>query len=243
MSEKDIKREETLEKVAEKLKSAVGHLDVLGELQKARNSGNIVEQLECHIKHFGLEEKKYAELAGKTESIPVDGIERLRSVLGNVEFLLMNDMHLAALHADALKRYIFYGNDFLVKKDAGTKERFEENEKNICNIQMLRLIHYLLGMISEIGEVCDSLHGVFNNGKELDKVNLLEELGDQKWYMAIVCNVLGTDLEQVGIANIRKLAARHGDKFSNQDVSKRDLSTEREILEDHLSAIRNQKGM
>lgn len=94
-----------------------------------------------------------------------------------------------------------------------------------------RLLHAGIGLATESGEFLDALKKSIFYGKELDTVNLKEELGDVLWYMAIAMDALGTDFETEMEKNIKKLKARYGEKFSQDSAEKRDLKREREILE------------
>lgn len=93
-----------------------------------------------------------------------------------------------------------------------------------------RLLHAGIGLSTEAGEFLDALKKHIFYGKELDKVNLAEEMGDMFWYMAIVADELGFEFEEVMEKNIAKLKARYGDKFTEEKAEKRDLNTERNIL-------------
>lgn len=95
-----------------------------------------------------------------------------------------------------------------------------------------RLLHAGIGLATESGEFLDALKKAVFYGKELDKVNLKEELGDILWYMAIAMDVLGTDFETEMKKNIEKLKARYGEKFSQAAAESRDLEKERKILKE-----------
>ncbi|MFG1485459.1 nucleoside triphosphate pyrophosphohydrolase family protein [Halobacteriovorax sp. RZ-2] len=95
-----------------------------------------------------------------------------------------------------------------------------------------RLLHAGIGLSTEAGEFLDALKKHIFYGKELDRVNLAEELGDLFWYMAIVGDELGIKFEDVMERNITKLKARYGEKFSEEKADKRDLDSERKILEE-----------
>jgi len=94
-----------------------------------------------------------------------------------------------------------------------------------------RLLHAGIGMATEAGEFLDALKKHIFYGKELDRVNLKEELGDLFWYMAIACDELEIEFEPIMERNIEKLKARYGEKFSETRAEKRDLKKERVILE------------
>lgn len=56
--------------------------------------------------------------------------------------------------------------------------------------------HMLVGMITEIGELLDAHKKNFAYGKELDMVNIKEEIGDFFWYVANFDNIYKKDVAQ-----------------------------------------------
>lgn len=94
-----------------------------------------------------------------------------------------------------------------------------------------KLVHYGLGMVTESAEFCDALKKHMAYGRDLDPVNLKEELGDLLWYVARACTALGTTMEEVMSVNHAKLAKRFPEKFSEEKAIIRDLDAERKILE------------
>jgi NTP pyrophosphatase (non-canonical NTP hydrolase) len=107
--------------------------------------------------------------------------------------------------------------------------RTESSQFNLNGEQ--RLLHAGMGLVTESAEFLDALKKTFFYGKELDKVNLKEELGDILWYMAVACDVLGTDFEMEMTRNINKLRARYPEKFESHKAENRNLDEERKILE------------
>lgn len=99
------------------------------------------------------------------------------------------------------------------------------------NIDAIRLLHGVMGLETEVGEFMDGLKKHIFYGKPLDRVNLKEELGDLFWYLAILCDVLGSDFETIMRINIEKLKARYGDKFTEDGALNRNVDVERSILE------------
>ena len=95
----------------------------------------------------------------------------------------------------------------------------------------IRLLHGAIGLATEAGEFLDALKKHLYYGRDLDRVNLSEELGDIFWYCAIISDELGVPFADIMNKNIEKLKARYGDKFSEEKAEKRDLKVEREILE------------
>lgn len=93
------------------------------------------------------------------------------------------------------------------------------------------LLHAGMGGCTEDGEFLDALKKHIFYGAPLDKVNLLEELGDKMWYIALAIHKLDGNLEEVMQRNINKLKARFPNKFTQEDALNRDLEKERKELE------------
>lgn len=115
----------------------------------------------------------------------------------------------------------------------GVVDRIEGNHETLSvDPKKLDLLHASMGLVTEAGEFQDMLKKHFYYGRELDKVNLKEEIGDVLWYCAIALNALDTDFESVMQTNIDKLKARFPEKFTEEKANNRDLDVERKILED-----------
>lgn len=95
----------------------------------------------------------------------------------------------------------------------------------------IRLLHAGMGLTTEAGEFMDMLKKHILYGRELDLVNLAEEIGDMFWYAALACDTLGVSFEEIMEKNIAKLKARYGDKFTEAAALNRNLNVERRILE------------
>lgn len=118
-------------------------------------------------------------------------------------------------------------------KDAIVTEStdFKAMDERFKDDGLKRLLHTGIGLSTEAGEFLDALKKHIFYGKELDKVNLKEEMGDLFWYLAIACDELDVDFETLMQTNIQKLKARYGEKFSEQKAENRNLGNERKILE------------
>ena len=95
----------------------------------------------------------------------------------------------------------------------------------------VRLLHGACGIATEGGELLDAMKKHIFYGKEIDTVNIVEEVGDLMWYCAVILDELGLEFEDVMEKNINKLQARYNDKFTESSANTRDLETERNILE------------
>lgn len=79
-----------------------------------------------------------------------------------------------------------------------------------------------LGIAGEAGEVADIIKKHFFQGHELDKNKIVEELGDVMFYIAFMCNLLGVEMEDVAIENVKKLLKRYPDGFDPDRSVNRD---------------------
>lgn len=70
----------------------------------------------------------------------------------------------------------------------------------------------VLGLLGEAGEFANKYKKVFrdNNGELTAELrqHLVDELGDQLWYIAVLCTLFGYDLEVVMANNVNKLHQR-----------------------------------
>ncbi len=96
----------------------------------------------------------------------------------------------------------------------------------------LRLVHAMMGLQTETGELTDALKKHLFYGKNLDLINLKEEIGDVLWYLAILLDAIGEkNLTAIMQTNIDKLRARYPEKFTEDKANNRNLAAERNILE------------
>lgn len=93
------------------------------------------------------------------------------------------------------------------------------------------LLHGAIGLATEAGEMLDAIKRALFYGAELDRTNLVEELGDLEWYMAVLRSALEVTQEEVQRINIDKLRARYPEKFSTEHALQRDLDRERAVLD------------
>lgn len=93
------------------------------------------------------------------------------------------------------------------------------------------LLHAIMGIYTEAGELTDALKKHLFYGAPLDMANIKEELGDMFWYQSILLEWCGFTYEEVMEANIEKLRVRYPEKFTTQHALKRNLAKERKVLE------------
>jgi NTP pyrophosphatase (non-canonical NTP hydrolase) len=94
----------------------------------------------------------------------------------------------------------------------------------------VRLNHAVLGLAGEVGELAGAVEKWLHYGRDLDVANVGEEVGDCCWYLALACNALGLDFGEVLAANLRKLAVRYPEKYTDEHARCRDLDGERRAM-------------
>ena len=95
-------------------------------------------------------------------------------------------------------------------------------------------LHMAVGASTEANELLDAYKKWFAYGKELDKINVSEEIFDCFWYLVNLCRMLDIDIEKELERNIEKLRARYPEKFTEYHANNRNLKKEREILEKNI---------
>ena len=90
-------------------------------------------------------------------------------------------------------------------------------------------LHGILGIATEAAELAEIIRMPSPEG--VDTTNLLEELGDVMWYIALVARDNDWTFEDIMETNMAKLRKRFPDKFTQEAALNRDLDVERDILE------------
>lgn len=103
-----------------------------------------------------------------------------------------------------------------------------------------RALHAIMGLTTEVGELTDIWKRRIFYGREIDLVNAREEIGDMLWYLAILCDCVGTTIPAEQARNIAKLRARYPERFTDDKALCRDLVAEREVLSDDCGPDRRQ---
>lgn len=106
-----------------------------------------------------------------------------------------------------------------------------EGETDEHNMMLSRMLHAVLGMASEVGEIADALKKHIIYRRALDMTNMIEEPGDLMWYEVLFLDAARRTIPEAMERNIAKLRARFGDKFSEAAAVSRDLRAERAALE------------
>lgn len=80
----------------------------------------------------------------------------------------------------------------------------------------------LMGLNGEAGECIDLYKKVLYHGHPFDERELMIELGDVLWYVAVAAHALNSDLETIMQMNIEKLQKRYPNGFEQSRSINRD---------------------
>lgn len=141
---------------------------------------------------------------------------------------------------DKYKKAIFYGKNHkpvscLTKTINKLKNIFRRKQlpdsSVYLNEQFIQTFHAIVGIQTESAELLDALLKVMVEGKEIDVVNVGEEIADGWWYNSLLCDTLKLNPSVLMEKVINKLKKRYPDKFTEASAINRDLQAERKILE------------
>lgn len=183
---------------------------------KAEKEGVEVQQL---LEDFANDD--YLEQSARTASSELHD-EIVSSTLLRA---MISQAIVAGRGADAVKKSLFYGEDL---KYTGLDYDPSIPDMNLIPADIL---HGALGLFTESVEILEAvLTGLQGGG--LDDVNLLEELGDSEWYMAMLYRAINRKPADAKRVNLDKLKKRYPEKFESEQAINRDTGAERIILED-----------
>lgn len=85
----------------------------------------------------------------------------------------------------------------------------------------MHLLHMVVGISGEAGELLDAVkkHCIYN--KELDIENVAEEIGDLFFYIQGIINCLNLCPNRIKLGNMEKLNKRYKEKYSDQQAQER----------------------
>jgi|688.fasta_scaffold00823_31 NTP pyrophosphatase (non-canonical NTP hydrolase) len=87
--------------------------------------------------------------------------------------------------------------------------------------QIVGMLHAVLGISGEAGELLDAIKKTAIYEKELDIANVIEELGDLEFYLEMMRQELGVSRHFILAQNIDKLQKRYPDKYTDQHAIER----------------------
>ncbi len=97
-----------------------------------------------------------------------------------------------------------------------------KNPKDIddkLSYEKIDMVHAVLGISGEAGEILDAIKKHTIYGKDLDRENVIEELGDMEFYLEQLRQRLNISREETLEANIAKLGTRYKDhQYSDEQA-------------------------
>lgn len=190
--------------------------------------------------------------------------ESARTASGHFHGELVHMSHLAdafasftaaAREIDRIKKLLFYGEDHakgryrllpqhehdrtvfealgVITYAARKSDQEEMTPDGEAGQRAAFILHAILGVASEAGEQVEAIEHTLATGR-FDAINLMEESGDTKWYLAMLLRALGFAWDEDERRNIAKLRDRYPEKFTTEAANERDLDAERAILEGAL---------
>lgn len=85
----------------------------------------------------------------------------------------------------------------------------------------LDMIHMIMGICGEAGELLDAIKKSVIYRKVLDRENVIEELGDLEFYLEGLRQCLSITREETVEHNISKLSERYGKTYSDKAAQER----------------------
>ncbi len=91
----------------------------------------------------------------------------------------------------------------------GLKFDYKSGDKSVTSIKFMS---HVLGLVGESGEFAEKMKKIYRNNQgtmnEIERAELLKELGDVLWYISTLANYLGSDLQSVADGNLNKISDR-----------------------------------
>jgi NTP pyrophosphatase (non-canonical NTP hydrolase) len=92
---------------------------------------------------------------------------------------------------------------------------------NQFDIEKANLVHLVLGLVGEAGELLDAIKKNYAYNKPLDIENVKEELGDIEFYLEGLRQHLGFTREEILEHNLNKLLIRYRQGYTDHEASNR----------------------
>lgn len=81
------------------------------------------------------------------------------------------------------------------------------------------IVNWGLGVSGEAGDLAGCIKKTVYHDND-QKKGIRENIGDTMWYLAMICNFYGWDLQEVLAENIEKLKKRYKKSFTTKEASR-----------------------
>lgn len=189
-----------------------------------------------------MEWNEYKEMSEKTLSTEFHVEKRdellLHAVIGvltEVEEILDNDgedrTNLAEEVGDIFWYLAIIGREFNMDFPEG-KEYSTLFKDKVGYTHNMTSNHIIIPIIKETCQLLDMMKKKLYYNKPIDDVKFQSITTSIMIHISTYCKMFGLDKKSICQTNIDKLRARYGDKFTSERAINRNLTKEREILED-----------
>lgn len=140
---------------------------------------------------------------------------------------VLQEVQLIAGRVDVIKKALAYGktpSDFPIGGTSRTPNTLENVDANV--------LHGILGVISEAGELAELLCTAIMTGQPINRPRTIDESGDILWYMAMLYRAIDSSFDEAMVKNIAKLKARFPDKFEASLAINKDTAVEQAAVDD-----------
>jgi NTP pyrophosphatase (non-canonical NTP hydrolase) len=90
-------------------------------------------------------------------------------------------------------------------------KKFDSAEKEILT--------WGLGIAGEAGDVASCIKKTFAHDND-QRAGIKENIGDSMWYMAMICNFFGWDMQEILDENLNKLRKRYPNGFTIENAKR-----------------------
>lgn len=111
---------------------------------------------------------------------------------------------------DKVKKFVIYN------KEIEGFAQVDELSLEALTPEKAHLLHMAVGAVGETGELADAIADHVYNGADLDVQNVLEEIGDELFYLQGILNAIGFSLHDAIMANkVKLLGKRYKNGYSD----------------------------
>lgn len=112
-------------------------------------------------------------------------------------------------------------SDRLIGKMQEYDMKFSSERSNKESVDIGGIFNACLGLSGEVGEFNDMIKKLVFHEKNLDMEHAKKEAGDILWYVVMLCESFGWNMEEIMQMNVDKLKARYPEGFDVERANHR----------------------
>lgn len=112
-------------------------------------------------------------------------------------------------------------SDRLIGKMQEYDMKFSNEQSDKESVDIGGIFNACLGLSGEVGEFNDMIKKWVFHEKELDMEHAKKEAGDILWYVVMLCESFGWNMDEIMQMNVDKLKARYPDGFDVERANHR----------------------